>query len=105
MLLHYDTLSWFRANQSFLFLLNTVYLAEKQQIPILKWGFEPMISYTWGEYATHEVSTLTITPMMWFTLWSIESYVIAVRYDLAIIEGNKFFFVISSKKNILAKMG
>jgi hypothetical protein len=32
---HSDTLSWFWANQSFLFLLNNVCLAEKQQIPIL----------------------------------------------------------------------
>jgi hypothetical protein len=32
---HSDTLSWFRVNQSLLFLLNAVCLAEKQQIPIL----------------------------------------------------------------------
>jgi hypothetical protein len=32
---HSDTLSWFRANQSLLFLLDAVCLAEKQQIPIL----------------------------------------------------------------------
>ena len=30
-----DTLSWFRANQSLLFLLNATCLVEKQQIPIL----------------------------------------------------------------------
>jgi hypothetical protein len=35
MSLHLDTLFWFRANQSLLFLLNDVCLAEKQQIPIL----------------------------------------------------------------------
>jgi len=29
-----DTLSWFRANQSLLFLLSAASLAEKQQIPI-----------------------------------------------------------------------
>ena len=29
---HLDTLSWFRANQSFFFLLNAACLAEKQQI-------------------------------------------------------------------------
>jgi hypothetical protein len=34
MLLQSDTLSWFRANQPLLFLLNAVCLAEKQQIPI-----------------------------------------------------------------------
>jgi hypothetical protein len=35
MSLHSDTLFWFRANQSLLFLLNAACLAEKQQIPIL----------------------------------------------------------------------
>jgi hypothetical protein len=35
MSLHSDTLFWFRANQSLLFLLNDACLAEKQQIPIL----------------------------------------------------------------------
>ena len=34
MSLYLDTLSWFRANQSLPFLLNTACLAEKQQIPI-----------------------------------------------------------------------
>ena len=32
---HSDTLSWFRANQYVLFLLHAVWLAEKQQIPIV----------------------------------------------------------------------
>jgi hypothetical protein len=35
MSLHSDTLFWFRANQSLLFLLNPVCLVEKQHIPIL----------------------------------------------------------------------
>jgi hypothetical protein len=35
MSLHSDTLFWFRANQSLLFLRNAASLAEKQQIPIL----------------------------------------------------------------------
>jgi hypothetical protein len=35
MSLHSDTLFRFRADQSLLFLLNAVFLAEKQQIPIL----------------------------------------------------------------------
>ena len=34
MSLHSDTLSWFRANESLLFLLNAAWLAGKQQIPI-----------------------------------------------------------------------
>ena len=32
---HWETLPWFRANQSLLFLLHTACLEEKQQIPIL----------------------------------------------------------------------
>ena len=35
MLLHLDTLFWFRANRSLSFLLNAVFLAEKQQIAML----------------------------------------------------------------------
>jgi hypothetical protein len=35
MSLHSDTLFWFRANQSLLFLRNAACLAEKQHIPIL----------------------------------------------------------------------
>jgi hypothetical protein len=35
MSLHSDTLFWFRANQSLLFLRNAACLAEKQQIPIV----------------------------------------------------------------------
>jgi hypothetical protein len=35
MSLHSDTLSWIRANQSLLFLLNAVCLAEKQHISIV----------------------------------------------------------------------
>jgi hypothetical protein len=35
MSLHPDSLFWFRANPSLLFLLNAVCIAEKQQIPIL----------------------------------------------------------------------
>ena len=35
MLPHSDTLSWLRANQSLLFLLNAACLANKQQLPIL----------------------------------------------------------------------
>jgi hypothetical protein len=43
-----------------------------------------MISYTWGKYANHHTNDAVY----------IMEYVIAVRYDLAIIEGNKYFFVI-----------
>jgi hypothetical protein len=58
-----DTLSRFRAYESFLFHRNTVYLAKKQQIPIYwslvwpDWGSKP-------RSATLQASTLTITPLM-----------------------------------------
>jgi hypothetical protein len=57
---HSDTLSWFWAKQSLLFLLNAACLAEKQQIQILVFGFtqsglEPTIYlyHTRGEYTNH----------------------------------------------------
>ena len=63
MLLHSDTLFWFRADQSLLFLLNAVCLAEKQQIVgLTRPGLEPKIYHTRGEhanqYATNAVCNL-----------------------------------------------
>ena len=64
---HSDTLSWFRVNQSLLFLLNAGCLAEKQQIPILllysltRSGFEPTIYPTRGKHASHN----TIDAVNW----------------------------------------
>ena len=58
MSLHSDTLFWFRANQSLVFLLNAACLAEKQQIPILVFGLtrpglEPTFYRSRGEHANH----------------------------------------------------
>ena len=50
--LHSDTLSWFRANQSLLFLLNAAYLAEKLS-GLIRLGLEPMIYHTRSEHANH----------------------------------------------------
>ena len=56
---HLDTLSWFRADQSFLFLLNAACLPEKQQISICivvgmtRPGLEPTIYRTRGEHSNH----------------------------------------------------
>jgi hypothetical protein len=71
MSLHSDTLYWFRANQSLLFLLHAVCLAEKQQIQISVFGLtrpelEPTIYRTRGghanNYATYAIQNLmTIT--------------------------------------------
>jgi len=56
---HLDTLSWFRADQSLLFLLNAACLPEKQQISICivfdmtRLGLEPTIYRTRGEHSNH----------------------------------------------------
>ena len=66
---HSDPLSWFRANQSLLFLLSSVCLAEKLQIQILE-------SLVWPDRGSNpqsaalEESTLTNTPpMRFYCLW------------------------------------
>ena len=62
-----DTLSWFRANQSLLFLLNVACLAEEATntnfivFGLTRSGFEPMIYCTWGKHADH----YTIDVVIW----------------------------------------
>jgi hypothetical protein len=82
MLVYSDTLFWFRANQSLLFLLNAACLAEKQQIPILPslvWPdwLEPTIYRIWGEHANnyaidevilYNTSLITIYPTIIYKL-------------------------------------
>ena len=63
---HSDTLSWFQANQSLLFLLNAVCLVEKQQIPIsvfglTRSGLEPTIYLTQDEHANHYTTDAVVT--------------------------------------------
>jgi hypothetical protein len=58
MSLHWDTLFWFRGNQSLLLLLNAACLAEKQYIPIFvfgltRLGLKPTIYCTRGEHANY----------------------------------------------------
>ena len=68
MSLHSDTLFWFLANQSLLFLLKAAFLAEKQQIPIL-------YSFVWPDRGSYpqsialEASTLTIMLPMRFLIF------------------------------------
>ena len=63
MSIHSDTLSWFRANQLMLFLLNDVCLGKKQHIPII-------YSLVWHDRGSNsrstelDVSTVTMTPPM-----------------------------------------
>ena len=56
MSLHLDTLSRFRANESFLLLLNAVYLVKKQQTLILVFG----LSWFGLKLTIYHISTLTI---------------------------------------------
>ena len=58
MSLHSDTLFWFRANQSVLFLLNAVLSEEATHTHLIVFGMtrpglEPMIYHTRGEHANH----------------------------------------------------
>jgi hypothetical protein len=68
MSLHSDTLFWFLANQSLLFLFNAAFFAEKQQKPIL-------YSFVWQDRSSYpqsialEASTLTITLPMQFPIF------------------------------------
>jgi hypothetical protein len=80
MSLHSNTLSWFRANQSLLFLLNAACLAEQQHIPIFLFfgltrpGLEPTVYRTRGEHANlYSTDAITVAGMLrirsCFTLW------------------------------------
>jgi hypothetical protein len=57
-----DTLSWFRVDQSLLFILNAACLPEKQQISICivfgmtRSGFEPTIYRNGGDHPNHYAS-------------------------------------------------
>lgn len=60
------TFFWFRFNECLFLLLNAVYLAVKQQIPIsvfrLNWtGLEPVNNRTRGDHAKHYTSKKTQT--------------------------------------------
>jgi hypothetical protein len=76
--LHSDTLFWFRANQSLLFLLNDAFLAEKQQLPII-------YSFVWpdrGSYPqsiTLDASTLIITLPMWFPIFILFLLIVLIK--------------------------
>jgi hypothetical protein len=65
---HSYTLSWFRANQSLLFLLNAAYLAKKQQIPILVFD----LTQSGLKSTTFKVRMLTITlPLQSYINWTL----------------------------------
>ena len=81
MLPHSDTLSWFRANQSLLFLINAACLAEKRKIQILySLWFDPIRART--QDLLHSSNTLTITPLMRFEMKLIVSICVKQTYPL-----------------------
>ena len=58
MSIHSDTLFWFRANQSLIFLLNAVCLAEKQHILISKGSTDddlPLYQLFWNSANYNEM--------------------------------------------------
>ena len=83
-----DTLSWFRANQYLLFLLNTACLAEKRQIPILYFLVWPDPCSNPRSTAL-EKNTLTITIPMWFVEKEAKSISLSHIYMTAHIPVNK----------------
>jgi hypothetical protein len=81
---HLDTLFWFRANQSLLFLLNATCLAEKQQIPILKSLVCPDPGSNPRSTAL-EASTLIFTPLMHLLKVRHEWYVLLYMYTYILL--------------------
>jgi hypothetical protein len=69
MSLHSNTLFWFRANQSLLFLLNAAFLAEKQQIPILYLLFVWQYRGSYQQFIALEASTLVTSDGMVMILY------------------------------------
>ena len=101
MSLHSDTLFWFRANQSLLFLLNAAFLAEKQQIPIL-YSFVWQGRSSYSQSISLEASTLTITlPMRFpifilFLLFFYSKFLIVLQYIIwkqKLIQNNKSYLI------------
>ena len=72
---HSDTLSWFRDNQSWLFLLNAACSAQKKQIPIL-W------SLVWSDRGSNPLSTVLETSTL------VSSYVYTT-YNISYVIKNK----------------
>ena len=90
---HSDTLSWFRNNQSLLFLLNAVCLAEKQQLQILLYLVWPdRGSNPWSTALA--VSTQTITLPMWLFISNVNSD----REDVAYIYQPHLYGVFKPRK-------
>jgi hypothetical protein len=92
MSLHSDTLFWFLANQSLLFLFNDAFLAEKQQIPIL-------YSFVWPDRGSYpqfialEASTLTITLPMRFPIFILFLLIFLINFFLL------YFNILFENKN------
>jgi hypothetical protein len=97
MSLYLDTLSWFRSNQSMLFLLNTACLAEKQQIPLLVFGLtrswlEPAIYHTRGEYANYYTTDAVV--YIWNVILHAHREDICDIYDILHLKPSHYFVII-----------
>jgi hypothetical protein len=79
MFLYLDTLSWFRANQSLIFLMNTTCLAEKQQIPIL-WLLRFAICQQ--HFMTIEICHLSTTFYDYWDLPSVNNILWLLRFAI-----------------------
>jgi hypothetical protein len=93
MSLHSDTLFWFRANQSLLFLRNAAFLAEKQQISIL-YSFVWQDRSSYPQFIALEARTLTITLSMRFPIVILLLLYISTQWLLLVhlAKGNVSFY-------------
>jgi len=88
MSLHSDTISWFRANQSLLLLLNYACLVEKQEMPIVSslW-FD---YHTRGEHANHytiDVFEVRSGSLFCWYLWVIDHHYSIVLFIINEVTG------------------
>ena len=85
-----DTLSQFWANKSFLFLLNAACLAEKKQMPIYSFWFDPIgtRSHTRGKHILWRVLCFKKYTDHWLVSWQYEPWCHDTKQDVV----SNFYF-------------